>query len=179
MKKNVYLTSLALLTTTVVFSPASADDQGKGHYDHQYSEGGDYHGKRKHHRKGHFFKRLDDNKDGFISLEEHKKVVEHIFKRLDDNKDNIISKDERPKRHKNRLMMFGFTADDEPTKEAVLEKLTKHHKEADTNNDGKLTRDELQSHYKNQRFKRIDANQDGSISKEEFLNFKANKKAKK
>lgn len=125
-----------------------------------------------HHREGPAgIKRLDKNGDGMISREEAKghPRLEKEFDAIDANKDGQLSSVE--------LKAFGDKMREQHKGEGKHgDKHGEGHahggspmKRLDTNNDGKLSRDEVKGHpMLEKNFDRIDTNKDGFLTEEEL-----------
>jgi Ca2+-binding EF-hand superfamily protein len=148
MRKTVLMAALialapaALLAGTTPETPSSARGPGPGH-------------------EGDWFKRLDTNQDGAITKDEAQAAnaerITKTFDTLDANKDGMITQDEMRAAHEARHaeMQAQFDA---------------RFKQADTNSDGLLSKDEAQKGMPRlaHAFDKLDANKDGQLSPEEM-----------
>ena len=113
----------------------------------------------------HGIMRADTNGDGKVSKEEaaalHDKVQGDWFDKTDTNKDGFLTEDEiRQGRDARRDHMRG----------EMKARMEERFKEADTNNDGQLSLDEVQAKMPRlaERFNTLDADKNGMLSKDEL-----------
>lgn len=113
----------------------------------------------------HGMMRADTNGDGKVSKEEaaamHDKMQGDWFDQADANKDGFLTEDEiRQARDSRRDHMRG----------EMKARMEERFKEADTNNDGQLSLDEVQAKMPRlaERFNTLDADKNGMLSKDEL-----------
>ena len=102
-----------------------------------------------------YFDRLDQKKQGFLTVADMQRVEGKTFKRTDDNKDGELT-----------LAEFNFGIPDE--EEAVIERFTRRFRLADADNNGRVTMDEYMAFCANV-IAAADANKDGMVTREEFV----------
>ncbi|WP_374373449.1 EF-hand domain-containing protein [Dongia sp.] len=102
-----------------------------------------------------YFNRLDQNKDGLVSLEDLQRIAAKEFRRVDDNKSSTLSLDE---------YIFGIPSE----RQDAIDFFTARFERSDFNNDGQVDFNEDQA-YCLDLVARADVNKDGMVSKEEFL----------
>lgn len=102
-----------------------------------------------------YFKRLDQNKDGIVLLEDLQRIAAKEFRRTDENKDGAVTLDE---------YTYGIPSD----RQDAIDFFTARFKRSDFNGDGKVDFNEDQS-YCVDFIARADANKDGGVTLDEFL----------
>jgi Ca2+-binding EF-hand superfamily protein len=102
-----------------------------------------------------YFNRLDQNKDGLVSLEDLQRIAAKEFRRIDDDKNGTLSLDE---------YIFGIPSE----RQDAIEFFTARFERSDFNDDGQVDFNEDQA-YCLDLVARADVNKDGMVSKEEFL----------
>jgi hypothetical protein len=141
-----------------------------------------------HHRRGHggagLFARMDKNGDGKIEKAEARAAASKHFTEMDTNGDGALTRDEQSgkdgqARHAQRRAEHFARMD--KNGDGQLERAESRMPEAafesaDTNKDGKLTRDELAASFQKMsaarraaRFAELDTNSDGKIAQAEAL----------
>ena len=134
MKSLSLLSSVALLAALLA-GPAAAQDQP------------DF--------RSLYFKRLDQNKDGIVLLEDLQRLAAKEFRRIDEDKSGALTLDE---------YIFGIPSD----RQDAIDFFTARFQRSDFNGDGKVDFNEDQS-YCMDFVGRADANKDGGVSLDEFL----------
>ncbi len=118
-----------------------------------------------------FVKKFDLNKDGFLSQDELPKFVPGAVGRLDRNGDGKLTRDELgppPGRGPDgRPGEPGRPATGAPEGRPNPEEFVRRLKDADKNNDGKISKDEAPDRIK-EMFDRIDGNGDGFLDEAEI-----------
>lgn len=135
MTRLPFLTSLAILGTLFVAAPAWTQDKP------------DF--------RGLYFKRLDQNKDGLLLLEDLQRIGAKEFRRIDDDRNGLLTLDE---------YVFGIPSD----RQDAVDFFTARFQRSDFNGDGKVDFNEDQA-YSVDFVTRADANKDGAVSLDEFL----------
>lgn len=107
-----------------------------------------------------YFKRLDQNKDGIVLLEDLQRIAAKEFRRTDENKDGAVTLDE---------YIFGIPSD----RQDAIDFFTARFQRSDFNGDGKVDFNEDQS-YCIDFVSRADANKDGGVTLDEFLALNGN-----
>lgn len=102
-----------------------------------------------------YFKRLDQNKDGVVLLEDLQRIAAKEFRRIDEDKSGTLTLDE---------YIFGIPSD----RQDAIDFFTARFQRSDFNGDGKVDFNEDQS-YCVDFIGRADANRDGAVSLDEFL----------
>lgn len=102
-----------------------------------------------------FFNRLDQDKNGFVSLEDLQRIAAKEYKRIDANKNNTLSLDE---------YTFGIPSE----RQDAIDFYTARFQRADFNQDGAVDFNEDQAFYIDF-VARADVDKDGLVSKQEFL----------
>jgi len=154
-KKNVAITLLtsATLTSAVLVSVALAD------------------GPR--HMRGHFFEKMDANKDGKVTLVEAKSAAQARFASIDANKDGRLTTQEieahHAAKHAERAKKHPQKNGDkrEGWHQKRKERGAKFFAKLDANGDGAIDASESVAKAEKM-FARMDANNDGAVTKDEL-----------
>jgi Ca2+-binding EF-hand superfamily protein len=104
---------------------------------------------------GHYFDRLDQKKQGFITLADMQRIEAKAFRRTDDNKDGELT-----------LSEYNFGIPDD--RQDVIDRFTRRFRLADADNNGRVTMDEYMA-FCARVIDAADANKDGQVTKEEFV----------
>ena len=102
-----------------------------------------------------YFDRLDQKKQGFFTLADMQRIEAKSFKRIDDNKDGELT-----------LSEYNFGIPDD--QQDVIARFTRRFRMADADNNGRITMDEYME-FCAKVVAAADTNQDGKVTKEEFL----------
>ena len=142
----------------------------------------------RHGGQNRFMDFFDTNKDGTVTHEEFLEASKDRFNRIDADSNASITEEEfssymmerREQRHRERVEQMDSTKDGQVSREEFMaysqQRAERHFGKMDTDNDGKLSGNELTMHKKHKHrfgkkiFSRIDANNDGKISREESQN---------
>jgi len=104
---------------------------------------------------GRYFDRLDQKKQGFITLEDMQRIEAKTFKRTDDNKDGELT-----------LSEYNFGIPDD--RQDVIARFTRRFRLADADNNGRVTMDEYMA-FCAKVIDAADANKDGEVTRDEFV----------
>lgn len=123
------------------------------------------------------FSKYDRNEDGYINKKEHLSIAMKRFERADDNEDGKVTREELKdnrftKRFPNLVDNY-FAQNDldnngSVTKAEIIASTKKEFKLSDTNNDNKLSKNEMKDYRVDSRFRSVDTNKDGVISTDEY-----------
>lgn len=102
-----------------------------------------------------YFDRLDQKKQGFITLADMQRIEAKTFKRTDDNKDGELT-----------LSEYNFGIPDD--RQDVIDRFTRRFRLADADNNGRITMDEYMA-FCAKVIDTADANKDGQVTKDEFV----------
>lgn len=102
-----------------------------------------------------YFERLDQKKQGFITLADMQRIEAKVFTRTDENKDGELT-----------LSEYNFGIPEE--REDVIERFTKRFRMADADTNGRVTMDEYMQFCANV-IAAADADGDGKVTLEEFV----------
>jgi Ca2+-binding EF-hand superfamily protein len=102
-----------------------------------------------------YFNRLDQKKQGFITLADMQRIEAKAFKRIDDNKDGEIT-----------LSEYNFGIPDD--RQDVIDRFTRRFRLADADSNGRITMDEYMA-FCAKVIDAADANKDGQVTKDEFV----------
>lgn len=102
-----------------------------------------------------YFDRLDQKKQGFVTLADMQRIEAKTFKRVDDNKDGELT-----------LSEYNFGIPDE--RQDVIDRFTRRFRMADADTNGRVTMDEYMA-FCAKVIEGADANKDGMVTKEEFI----------
>lgn len=102
-----------------------------------------------------YFDRLDQKKQGFITLADMQRIEAKAFKRTDDNKDGEIT-----------LSEYNFGIPDD--RQDVIDRFTRRFRLADADSNGRVTMDEYMA-FCAKVIDAADANKDGQVTKDEFV----------
>jgi Ca2+-binding EF-hand superfamily protein len=103
----------------------------------------------------HYFDRLDQRKQGFITLADMQRIEAKTFKRTDENKDGELT-----------LSEYNFGIPDD--RQDVIARFTRRFRLADADSNGRVTMDEYMA-FCAKVIDAADANKDGQVTKEEFV----------
>jgi len=103
----------------------------------------------------HYFDRLDQKKQGFITLADMQRNEAKTFKRTDDNKDGELT-----------LTEYNFGIPDD--RQDVIDRFTRRFRLADADNNGRVTMDEYMA-FCAKVIDAADTNKDGQVTKDEFV----------
>jgi Ca2+-binding EF-hand superfamily protein len=102
-----------------------------------------------------YFNRLDQKKQGFITLADMQRIEAKAFKRIDDNKDGEIT-----------LSEYNFGIPDD--RQDVIDRFTRRFHLADADSNGRITMDEYMA-FCAKVIDAADTNKDGQVTKDEFV----------
>lgn len=102
-----------------------------------------------------YFNRLDQNKDGLVSLEDLQRIAAKEFKRIDEDRNGTLSLDE---------YLFGIPSE----RQDAIDFFTDRFERSDFNGDGQIDFNEDQA-FNIDLVARADQNSDGLVSKDEFI----------
>jgi Ca2+-binding EF-hand superfamily protein len=102
-----------------------------------------------------YFNRLDQKKQGFITLADMQRIEAKAFKRIDDNKDGEIT-----------LSEYNFGIPDD--RQDVIDRFTRRFRLADADSNGRITMDEYMA-FCAKVIDAADTNKDGQVTKDEFV----------
>ncbi len=102
-----------------------------------------------------YFDRLDQKKQGFITLADMQRIETKVFHRTDENKDGEMT-----------LSEYNFGIPDE--REDVIERFTRRFRLADADTNGRVTLDEYMQFCANVAAA-ADVDKDGKVTKDEFI----------
>ena len=102
-----------------------------------------------------YFDRLDQKKQGFVTLADMQRIEAKTFRRVDDNKDGELT-----------LSEYNFGIPDE--RQDVIDRFTRRFRMADADTNGRVTMDEYMA-FCAKVIEGADANKDGMVTKEEFV----------
>ncbi|HEX6119652.1 MAG TPA: EF-hand domain-containing protein [Dongiaceae bacterium] len=102
-----------------------------------------------------YFDRLDQKKQGFITLADMQRIEAKAFKRTDDNRDGEIT-----------LSEYNFGIPDD--RQDVIDRFTRRFRLADADSNGRVTMDEYMA-FCARVIDAADTNKDGQVTKEEFV----------
>jgi Ca2+-binding EF-hand superfamily protein len=102
-----------------------------------------------------YFNRLDQKKQGFITLADMQRIEAKAFKRIDDNKDGEIT-----------LSEYNFGIPDD--RQDVVDRFTRRFRLADADSNGRITMDEYMA-FCAKVIDAADTNKDGQVTKDEFV----------
>ena len=131
---------------------------------------------------GFVFDKIDDNSDGFVDKDEYMAFANKRFEKFDDNGDGNVTLSEF---HESRFAEFApgmaqdiFTnydlnQDGVVTKDEMLQKEEANFAEMAVIHTDKVTKNEMVSFFKKERFMVLDTNKDGCVSLKEYQNSKS------
>ena len=102
-----------------------------------------------------YFDRLDQKKQGFITLADMQRIEAKTFKRTDENKDGELT-----------LSEYNFGIPNE--RQDVIDRFTRRFRLADADNNGRVTMDEYMA-FCAKVIDAADTNKDDQVTKEEFV----------
>ena len=131
---------------------------------------------------GFVFDKIDDNSDGFVDKDEYMAFANKRFEKFDDNGDGNVTLSEfnesrfaefAPGMAQDIFTRYDLNQDGVVTKDEMLQKEEANFAEMAVIHTDKVTKNEMVSFFKKERFMVLDTNKDGCISLEEYQNAKS------